>query len=80
MTFDPETRERRARMEHEAESERRPGDPTAAKPRDARRMGFIIVAALLVGLGAIVAMFVNNSRYDGSSPIPVSERSEKVPQ
>jgi hypothetical protein len=50
------------------------GDPTATKPREAKRVGFIVMAALLVGLAAVVAMFMNNSRYDGTSPIPFSER------
>ena len=44
--------EQRRRMEAEAEADRRPGDPTATKPRDARRIGLIIGAALLIGVVA----------------------------
>ena len=64
MAVEPKTH----RMEH------RPGDPTATKPRDARRIGLIIGAALLVGAVAHEAMFINNTRYDGNSPVPVSEQ------
>lgn len=74
MAFDPETRDRRAHVEPEIEAERRPGDPMAPRPRDARRVGLIVVAALVVAIAALVAMFANNSRYDGTSPIPVGER------
>ena len=73
MAFEPRTEDRR-RMERQAEAERQPGDQTATKPRDARRLGFIVVAVLIVGLAALVGMFINNSRYDGTSPVPVSER------
>ena len=64
----------RRRMEAKAEADRRPGDPTATKLRDARRVGVIIGAALLIGVVALGAMFINNSRYDGNSPVPVSEQ------
>jgi hypothetical protein len=73
MALDTRTEQHR-RMEREAEQERRPGDPTASKPRDARRIGLIIAAALLVSAAAIGAMFLNNTRYDGNSPVPVSEQ------
>jgi len=73
MAIDPRTEQRR-RMEAEAEADRRPGDPTATKPRDAKRIGLIIGAALLIGVVALGAMFINNSRYDGNSPVPVSEQ------
>lgn len=73
MAIDLRTEQRR-RMETQAEAERRPGDPTATKPRVARRIGLIIGAALLVGVAALAAMFLNNSRYDGNSPVPVSEQ------
>ena len=46
----------------------------ATKPRDARRIGLIIGAALLIGVVALGAMFINNTRYDGNSPVPVSEQ------
>ena len=73
MAHEPRIEQRR-RMEREAELERRPGDPTATKPRDANRIGAIVAAALLIGVIAVAAMFINNSRYDGTSPVPVSER------
>ncbi|MPZ36164.1 MAG: hypothetical protein GEV13_35305 [Rhodospirillales bacterium] len=73
MAIEPRTEQRR-RMEAGAEAERRPGDPTATKPPDARRIGLIIGAALLIGVVALGAMFINNTRYDGNSPVPVSEQ------
>ena len=65
MAIEPKAQQRR-RMEH--------GDGTATKPRDARRIGLIIGAALLIGVLALGAMFINNTRYDGNSPVPVSEQ------
>jgi hypothetical protein len=73
MAVDPRTEQRR-HMEREAERERSPGDPTASKPRDARRIGLMIGAALLVAIVALGAMFLNNPRYDGNSLVPVSEQ------
>ena len=67
MAIEPKTQQHR-RMEH------RPGDATATKPRDAGRIGLIIGAALLIGVLALGAMFINNTRYDGNSPVPVSEQ------
>lgn len=46
----------------------------ATKPRDARRIGLIIGAALVVAIVAIGAMFASNPRYDGNSPVPVAEQ------
>jgi uncharacterized membrane protein len=73
MPMEPK-KERYARMEREAEAERRPGDPTETRPRDARRVAMILSIALLVAVAALAVMFVNNARYDGTSPVPVSER------
>jgi hypothetical protein len=73
MALDPRTEERR-RMERASELERRPGDPAATRPRDARRIGLIIGAAALIAAVALGAMFINNPRYDGNSPLPVSEQ------
>ena len=73
MASDQRTEQRR-RMGAEAEPNRHPGDPTATRPRDARRIGLIIGVALVIGVVALVAMFINNSRYDGNSPVPVSEQ------
>jgi hypothetical protein len=68
------SQEDRRRMERLGESERRPGDPTATTPSQARAgFGFMILV-LLAAVGLIAAMFVANTRYDGSSPVPVSER------
>ena len=72
MTFDP--RAPRDRLEREAEAERRPGDPGRSRPADARRIMVILSAALAVAIVALGAMFLNNARYDGASPVPVSER------
>lgn len=72
MTFDP--RSPRDSLDREAEAERRPGDPGRARPADARRIMVILSAALAVAIVALAIMFVNNARYDGASPIPVSER------
>jgi hypothetical protein len=67
MAIEPKTQQRRP-MEHGR------GDATATKPRDAGRIGLIIGAALLIGVLALGGMFVNNTRYDGNSPVPVSEQ------
>jgi hypothetical protein len=73
VAIDPRTEQRR-RMGAEAEADGRPGDRTATRPHDARRIGLIIGMALLIGVVALGAMFINNSRYDGNSPVPMSER------
>ena len=73
MALDPRTEQRR-RMEREAERERSAGDPAASKPRDARRIGLMIGTALVVAIVALGAMFLSNPRYDGNSPVPVSEQ------
>ena len=41
----------------------------------ARRIMVILSAALAVAIVALGIMFVNNARYDGASPVPVSERA-----
>ena len=64
----------RRRIEKAAELERGTEDPRETRPRDARTMALIFLGALLAGGVALAAMFLNNSRYDGSSPVPVSER------
>ena len=61
-------------MAIEPKTQQRHGDGTATKPRDARRIGLIIGAALLIGVLALGAMFINNTRYDGNSPVPVREQ------
>jgi hypothetical protein len=68
------TQERRRRMERLAESERRPGDPQATTPSQARSGFAIMVLVLVVAVGLLGAMFANNPRYDGNSPVPVSEQ------
>ena len=73
MTFD--SRPPRDRLEREAEAEHRPGDPGRSRPADARRIMVILSAALAVAIVALGAMFLNNARYDGASPVPVSERA-----
>jgi hypothetical protein len=67
-----ETRqERRKRL---GECERGPADSRASTPSQAR-LGFAIMAVVLVvAVGLLAAMFVNNPRYDGNSPVPVSEQ------
>jgi hypothetical protein len=67
--------ERRREMEAQAEAERRRGDPEPTRVTDVSRIGLIIGAALLLGAVILGAMFINNTRYDGSGPLPVSERS-----
>jgi hypothetical protein len=73
MTEDSEARLRR--IEAEAERERVPGDPGPAKPRDARRIGLIAAVALVAAAVLLGLMWINNPRYDGTSPEPVAERS-----
>jgi hypothetical protein len=67
-----ETRqERRRRLDRQGKPQ--PGDPPATKPAQARTGLAIMVLVLLVAAGLIGAMFNNNTRYDGNSPVPVSE-------
>jgi ABC-type Fe3+ transport system permease subunit len=68
------SQERRRRMERLSESERGPGDPRATTPTQARAGFAIMVLVLIVAIGLIAAMFVNNPRYDGNSSVPVSEQ------
>ena len=64
---------RQERRERLGESERGPAD-SRARPSQAR-LGFAIMAVVLVvAVGLLAAMFVNNPRYDGNSPVPVSEQ------
>jgi hypothetical protein len=68
-----ETRQERQRR-IERESRPQPGDPPATRPAQARAGFAIMVLVLVVAVGLIAAMFFNNSRYDGNSPVPVSEQ------
>jgi len=72
MVRDPRTKPGR-RVKRQAESERRPADPTATNPRDALRTGLIFGAAALIAIAALGAMFASSPRYDGS-PIPIRAR------
>jgi len=65
--------ERRRHMEQLADAERRAGDQRATRPSQARAGFVIMVVVLVVAVGLITTMFLNNSRYDGNSPVPVSE-------
>ena len=69
MASDPRTEPGR-RVESQAESERRPADPTATNPRDTLRMGLICGAAALIAIAALGTMFASGPCHDGS-PIPV---------
>ena len=73
MSIDPGS-ERIRRLNREAARESGPGDPKATRPRDARRFLAVGIAALVIAVLALGWMFVNNVRYDGSSPAPVAER------
>ena len=68
------SQERRRRTEQLAESERRPGDPRPTTPSQARSGFAIMILVLVVAVGLLAAMFANNPRYDGNSPVPVSEQ------
>ena len=50
------------------------GRPDGDEAVEARAGFAIMVLVLIVAVGLIAAMFVTNTRYDGSSPVPVSER------
>jgi hypothetical protein len=68
------SQERRRRMERLAESERGPGDPQATQPAQARAGFAIMIVVLGIAVALLAVMFVNNPRYDGNSPVPVSEQ------
>lgn len=74
--MDPNTARRR-RMEQQAEKERGPGDPTAARPAQARRTFAILASAIAVAIALLTIMWVNNTRYDGNSPIPMDEQRQR---
>lgn len=69
--------ERRRQMEREAENERRPGDPGPSKPPQARRTLAGLAVALVLAIGLLAVMWINNTRYDGSSPVPTAEQGQR---
>ncbi|MFO1081361.1 MAG: hypothetical protein U1E23_12150 [Reyranellaceae bacterium] len=73
MSIDPEG-ERMRRLDRDAAPESGPADPKPARPRAARGFLTLGIAALVVAALVLGWMFVNNVRYDGSSPAPVAER------
>jgi hypothetical protein len=72
--MDPYERDRIDRMNREAEREKRPGDPQATQPRDAKPLIVMVAAALSAAVIVLGIMWINNTRYDGTSPRPVAEQ------
>jgi hypothetical protein len=72
--MDPTERDRIDRINREAEGERAPDDPRAAEARDSKPL-IVMVAVTLVATALVLGMmWMNNTRYDGSSPRPVAEQ------
>jgi hypothetical protein len=61
-------------MEREAERERRPTDPGPTRRPQARRTLVGVAVALVLAIGLLAVMWINNTRYDGSSPVPTAEQ------
>ena len=73
--MDPYERERIDRMNRAAELEKAPDDPQQpADRRDTRPLIVMICAALAATVVVLGIMWMNNTRYDGSSPRPVAEQ------
>jgi len=72
--MDPYERERIDRVNREAEREKTPADPQAAEPRDTKPLIVMVAAALAATALVLGMMWMNNPRYDGTSPRPVAER------
>jgi hypothetical protein len=75
--MDPYERERIDRMNRAAELEKAPDDPQQpAEGRDTRPLIVMVCAALAATVVVLGIMWMNNTRYDGSSPRPVAEQQQ----
>jgi hypothetical protein len=73
--MDPFERDRIDRINREAELEKAPDDPEQpADRRDAKPLIVMICAALAASVIVLGIMWVNNTRYDGTSGQPVAEQ------
>lgn len=70
-------KDRLDRVNRAAEREKTASDPQATQPRQTRPL--IVMVAAAVSLAAIVLgiMWMNNTRYDGTSPRPVAEQQQR---
>jgi hypothetical protein len=72
--MDRDEQARMARLNREAAREKGPDDPHATRPRDVKPLIVLICLGLVVAVAALGWMWVNNTRYDGTSPAPVAEQ------
>lgn len=71
---DKEITPRVERINREAALEKHVDDPHAVEPRDSRPLIVMACLALAVAVVAGTLMWVNNTRYDGTSGTPVAEQ------
>ena len=72
--MDPYEHDRIDRINREAEREKTPDNPRAIEPRDSKPLIVMVAAALAATALVLGIMWMNNARYDGTSPRPVAER------
>jgi hypothetical protein len=79
--MDPYERDRIDRLNREAELEKAPNDPQQpADAGDSKPLIVMICAALAATVIVLGIMWVNNTRYDGTSGTPVAERQQPARQ
>jgi hypothetical protein len=74
--MDSTDRERIDQINREAEREKTPDDPKAIEPRDTKPLVVMVAVALAATALVLGIMWMNNSRYDGTSPRPVAEQRQ----
>ena len=73
LRMDTRERERLDRINRAAEREKTPDDPKPAEARDGKPLMIMVAAALAAAVIVLGIMWMNNTRYDGTSPRPVAE-------
>jgi hypothetical protein len=74
--MDPLERDRLDRVNRAAEREKTAADPQATNPRDTKPLVLMVAAALSAAAIVLGIMWMNNTRYDGTSPHPVAEQRQ----
>jgi hypothetical protein len=75
--MDPYERDRIDRLNREAELEKAPNDPEQpVDSGDSKPLIVMICAALAATVLVLGIMWVNNTRYDGTSGTPIAEKQQ----
>ncbi len=74
--MDEDEKARIAELNRQAALEKKPDDPQATKPRDALPLVVMSLVGLAIAAVLLGVMWMNNPRYDGAGPQPVSERPD----